>query len=65
MLIKLWTLQTTSYILYIASFYATSFIVLQGVDLTDSEETETEEQSVPSSSDMIENVNDQVEHLQF
>ena len=44
---------------------ATNFIVLQGVDLTDSEETETEEQSVPFSSDMIENVNDQVEHLQF
>ena len=65
MLLKLCTLQRYWISSYIHIFCAVIFNILQVLHLSDPEETETEEQSLSSSSDMIEDVDDQVEQLQF
>ena len=58
-LIELCTLQ--------AIFYAENFITLQGVHISDPEETGTEdgEQSESPSSDIFENFDDQVEYMEL
>ena len=51
----------------LAIFYAENFITLQGIHISDPEETGTEddEQSESPSSDIFENIDDQVEYMEL